>query len=498
MGASDYGAGGVGASPPGGSPAGAPASPALRLHDRRLSWSAILLAAYGAVLVAIPADVGLRLPGFVLSPARALLFATLVVALLEIARDAPSRRLLPPRVVIVAWLAFLAAFAVSTVLNAPAGAFVRFGSLAIEGLLLWVLAWHVATRAGAERVATTIAAASVVVALASTVLALTGQRYDVIVRAIQGDAVAEAAPLRFGIVRQQAAFDAPLTYGIWLLAASALVVGQICQSQGRRRWLWIAGWVIVAAAAFTTVSRLVLVGLPLVVALDFSLRERWRRAAVGFLAAFVVAFVVFAVPAGVLSNVRIGSIDFDVDLGPPGTVFGLPFSTVEMTAIESSNEARIEAALAGLGAAAERPLFGWGPLTAKGIVSERLGHDNWVDNTYIAFLVEGGVVGLAAFVGLVLVVVGAALRNRGQPAGSARAVALLTMLGSAGFAAFFSLSQGYAAFWLIAGLATPTLLAAPAHRESGTAASSAVARGAPEVAQQVPHERGISDEVASP
>jgi O-antigen ligase len=465
--------------------------------DLRLPWSGALLAAYAAVLIAIPPDVGLRVSGFVLSPARALLIAAAAVAIAEVVRDRRARPALPPRVVLVAWLLFLAAFGVSTLVNGLPGGISRFGSLVVEGIVVWLLAWHVATRAGADRIATAIAAASVVVAVLSTALALTGQRYDVIVRAIGGDVTAEPAPLRFGVARQQAAFDAPLMYGIWLVAASALVLGEITRSRGVRRWLWIAGWIVVAVAAFTTVSRIVLVGLPLVVAAYFAVRERWRPSAIAFVASIVVAFFVFVVPTGALSNFRVAGMDFSVDFGPPGTVLGVPFSTPEMTAIESSNEARIEAAIAGLNAATERPVFGWGPLNAKAVVAERLGYKNWVDNTYVAFLVEGGVAGLATFVALAFVVLAFAFRNRAEPRGAARAVALLALLGASAFAAFFSLSQGYAAFWLLGGLATGALVPLVARGDTMGDRASAAA-GGPKVAHQVPRERGVPHEVAPP
>jgi O-antigen ligase len=463
--------------------------------DRPMPWSGALLAAYAATLIAIPPDVGVRLAGFVLSPARALLLVAVAVALVEVARDPDRRRPVPPRIVLVAWLLFLTAFGVSTLVNGVPGGIARFGSLVVEGIVLWLLAWHVAMRAGADRIATAIAAASVGVAVLSTVLALTGQRYDVIVRTLAGSPAVEEMPLRFGIVRQQASFDAPLMYGVWLVAASALILGEITRSAGTRRWLWIAGWAVVAVAAFTTVSRIVLVGLPLVVAVYFAVRERWRSSLMAFVASLVVAFFVFVVPTGALSSFRLGGVQFGVDFGPPGTVLGVPFSTPEMAAIDSSNEARIEAAIAGLNAATERPLFGWGPLNAKAVVEERLGYKNWVDNTYVAFLVEGGIAGLATFVGLAFVVVAIALHNRGDPRGAARAVALLALLGASAFAAFFSLSQGYAAFWLLGGLATAAF--APVLARASREPASAPAPG-PEVTHQVPRERGVTNEVAPP
>jgi FtsH-binding integral membrane protein len=84
-----------------------------------------------------------------------------------------------------------------------------------------------------------------------------------------------------------------------------------------------------------------------------------------------------------------------------------------------------------------------------------LGHPNYVDNAYLVMLIELGIAGLAAFILLVLGVFRSILPHRSALSAS-QVVSLAAILVFALLAANFATSQGYALFWLVAGLAVAT------------------------------------------
>jgi O-antigen ligase len=117
----------------------------------------------------------------------------------------------------------------------------------------------------------------------------------------------------------------------------------------------------------------------------------------------------------------------------------------------------------------QRPLFGWGLLMAGPVLTAHLGHPSYVDDTYLTWLVELGMIGVAAFTLLILSALRMAVPLPRSPARLSRVFALVMLVGMVVFASFLSITQGYAGFVLIFTLVTlgaeapaPEMAAAPA------------------------------------
>jgi O-antigen ligase len=115
----------------------------------------------------------------------------------------------------------------------------------------------------------------------------------------------------------------------------------------------------------------------------------------------------------------------------------------------------------------QKPLFGWGLLSAGPVLSAASGHPNFVDDTYLQYLVELGVLGFAAFALLIFAALGTAVRQPWSALHLSRLLALVCFLGTAALASFLNTTQGYAAFVLVVALATAGAQAAPSETSSG-------------------------------
>jgi O-antigen ligase len=113
---------------------------------------------------------------------------------------------------------------------------------------------------------------------------------------------------------------------------------------------------------------------------------------------------------------------------------------------------RLESLQAAWPTLVEKPLFGWGLLSAAPILSGRLGHPTFVDNTYLTDLVELGLLGCAAFALLVLASLRRALFIPRTPIHLSRVFAVLSFLAMAGFVSILSITQGYAGFVILMAL----------------------------------------------
>ena len=73
----------------------------------------------------------------------------------------------------------------------------------------------------------------------------------------------------------------------------------------------------------------------------------------------------------------------------------------EAEKFRGSNQARIEAIRVAVAAVRQRPLLGLGPSFRKASREAELGHPNYIDNTYLAIVIELGIAGLVAFLFLI-------------------------------------------------------------------------------------------------
>lgn len=412
--------------------------------------TAILLSVYAAALLAIPTGVGLDLGFAVLSPARLVLGLAGLAAIAEFRRSNASGWI---RTVVwngLAWAVFLAAAGVSTALNPSGPGLSRLTSLAIEGAGVFYLSLFVCSRAvDRRRLTLVIVGTTVVVAGATIALAALGFRYEAIVAGAVTGQMDVSAPMRFGLERQQGSFDSPLFFALWLLASSGLIVGLAEVAQRPYRWIWIVGWIIVAIAVSTTLSRIAIVGIWFALASYLAGRRMWRKSLVPGAIGVVLAVALLYLPTTGIAGVPIPGIG-GTPAASPGASASAPDPYVE---IEGSNAARVEAISAAAAAVQKRPLFGSGLLTAKSVAAGELGRTNYVDNSYLALLIELGIVGTFFFGVLLLLILRRALAaDRSDPHSVAGAIAVMALLVGAGFAATLTTTQGYSAFWLVSGV----------------------------------------------
>jgi hypothetical protein len=395
---------------------------------------------YVVALLTLPVDVGIAIAGAVLTPARLVLLAALALAALEWRSVVAALRGVP-RVIWVGWAAFLGAAMVSVLIAPSPGALARYGSLLVEGLVVFGLVfWTARAPGGLRALVTTFAATMAAVAAVVLLLAVMGYRYDHVVSDLAGTMPAPASAPRYGIERQAGPFRAPLYFAIWLTAASALLLPAIAEGARRTRALAMLAWlVLLIAVVGLTASRLALTTMFLIPAAYFLVRGPRPVGAASLVAAAGIAF---------------------------GLAWLIPPSPV----IAESNELRLAAISPALQAIAARPLFGWGLLSDSAVLSDIIGRQNFVDDTYLSLAVETGLVGLAAFVLLAGAIVLATRRGWAGPLGLALAIAVASVLGMAVLASVFQVTQGYAAFFVLAGLAVAASLRAA--DRGGSAAST--------------------------
>lgn len=414
-----------------------------------MGLTAILLSVYAAALIAIPTGIGFDLGFAVLSPARIALCLAGLAAILEFRKSNVSGWIRPVLHHGLAWAVFLGAAGISTALNPSSPGLSRLASLVIEGAGVFYLSFLVCRRAADRRRLTlVILGTTIIVAGATIALAALDLRYEaVIARVVTGQADV-SVPMRFGLGRQQGSFDSPLFFALWLLASSGLIVGFAEAAPRRHRWVWIVGWIIVAIAIGTTLSRIAIVGVWFALAGYLAGRSMWRKSLVPGAIGFALALALVYLPTTGLNGISIFGIGSTTAV--PGASAPAPDPYAE---IEGSNSARMEVVSVAVRAVQKRPLFGSGLLTAKSIAAGELGRSNAVDNSYLAVLIELGIAGLISLGVLLLMTLRRAIAaDRSDPYSVAGVIVMIALLVGAGFAATLTTTQGYSVFWLVAGV----------------------------------------------
>jgi hypothetical protein len=389
----------------------------------RAPWAVWLLGVYIVALLALPTDFGLHVGGFVLTPSRIVLLAAVLLALVEWRSLGTALRGVPP-VVWLAWAAFLAAALATTVIMPSAASWSRYGSLVAEGLVVFALVfWAASAPGGVRALVTTFAGTMAVVAAVVLVLAVFGLRFDKVLSDLAGTVPIQDASPRFGFERQAGPFRGALYFAIWMVSSSALLLPTIAEGVGRSRWLAAAGWLVllISVVALTT-SRLAITSMFVVPGIYFLVRKPRPLG--------IASLAVAAVVAVSLTTV-------------------LPTSP----AVAESNEMRLTALQAALVAIRSQPLFGWGLLNDMNVLRSILGSASYVDNTYLSVALEMGLVGLTAFLLLIASLVLATRRTWDSAQGFALLIALGAVLGMGVLASVLQVSQGYAAFFVLAALA---------------------------------------------
>lgn len=436
---------------------------------RATSLPLLLLSAYVASLILFPADFGLRLLGFVWSPARIML---LLLVLASVAMGNLSWKAVRSehRAVAVGWIAFLLAATIATVLHPSPGAVPRLLSLGIEGMVLYFVTRAVAIDAVAARTVVKVAViATLIVVIVSLIAGSVGFRYDSLLTALSGGPVPPPSGERFGFIRQQGSFPATLFFAIWLAACTALVLPWSLERDRRIVAAAAATWVIlVFGIAVLTVSR---IALPCAFLIAGLYLWRWRHRAVASAAivvAFAIAFGFASLSVGTAPDATSPSPEPGASspaVTPPAATATFPS---ESDALASSNEARVEAIKATIKAVAQEPVFGWGLLRAKDVVTSIGGSTNYVDSSYLVVAIEMGLVGLLALLGLIASVLWAGRRAWSTREGMALSLACVAILAMTAVAAYLNVTQGYATFLLLAALMVNNAAAAGGSDEGTT------------------------------
>ncbi len=405
----------------------------------RAHWATWLMALYVAALLCLPVDIGVSVYGAVLTPARFILLAAVVLGIAQ-SRSVVAALRQVPNMIWVGWAALLGAALISALL-APSGAtWARYASLVGEGLVVFALVIWAASAPGGWRALLLAFAVTIAVATALVlVFAMLGQRLDHVLSGLAGTLPAPTNAPRYGLERQAGTFRGAVYFGIWLTAGSALLMPGLANGQQRTRLLAVGAWLLLLVAVFTLIgSRLAMVSMFLVPAAYFLVRgPRWIGV-VSLIAASVVAF-------------------------------GLTFVLPSTEGIERSGTLRVTAVGAALDAITARPLFGWGLLSDMSVLGNIIGARNFVDNTFLSFAIEMGLVGLGAFLLLVVSIVFATRGAWATPRGLALLIALATVLGMGVLASVLQASQSYAAFFVLAALAVAGAVRA---RDKGQSAVS--------------------------
>ena len=116
------------------------------------------------------------------------------------------------------------------------------------------------------------------------------------------------------------------------------------------------------------------------------------------------------------------------------------------------DELRLKALQATIAAVAERPILGWGLLTAKDVVTSTGGSINYVDSSYLVVVVEMGLAGLAALLALLFAIAWQARYAVRVREGLALVLAVASIVVISLVAAFLQITQGYALFTLLIAL----------------------------------------------
>jgi hypothetical protein len=421
----------------------------------------LFLAGYCCALVALPSDFGPRLLGFVLSPSRAILAAMIVGLVLTRWLSLQSLREMP-RGVLAGWALFLGSAAISAALHPSGGVVSRYGSMVVEGFLLfWVVSVSVRAPSDLQRIALTLAVATIAVAVLTLALGLVGRSYDGLFAGIfDTSPTVLSVDTRFGLVRQQGSFAAPLFFGLWLAAASPLLLPYVERGGRAVRAMFTLGWTLLLfTVVYVTVSRMAITGALAIAAAYFLIRRPRWLGAVALVVSIVVATGFASLTAGVPSDNVVPGVSASPAPGgsaAPGASavpanIATPVPLEEQT-LAGSNALRMEALRGAAIAVSQRPLFGWGLLTAKEVVTDVGGKTNYVDSSYLALLVDLGLVGFGAFLVLLTGIAHAAWGAHRSAIGVSLGLAFIAVLAMSGLAAFLMITQGYALTWMLAAL----------------------------------------------
>jgi hypothetical protein len=383
---------------------------------------------YLAALLSLPVDIGLAVAGSVLTPARAVLLAAVVLAALQwrSVRAALER---VPRLIWIGWAAFLGAALVTAAMVPSTESWARYGSLVAEGVVVFALiCWAAMAPGGLRALMIAVAVTMIVVAAAVLILAALGQHYDQILSGLAGTEHARENSPRFGLERQAGSFRGAAYFGIWLTAASAFLLPTLAGPRGRDRWLALAGWAVLLGAVVLTGSRQAMTAMFALPGVYFLIRG--QRA------------------IGVASLVAAGAV-----------VAGVSYLPASAT-IANSTTLRIDAVGAATLAIREHLLFGWGLLKDMQVVSSITGRRNFVDDTYLSLGIEMGLVGLGAFALMIGSYLRAMWHGRHEPVALALGLAVVIVLGMGILVSFLQASQGYATFFVISALAVVAALKA--------------------------------------
>ena len=204
--------------------------------------------AYAAALIALPTTWGIDVGFMVVTPARVLLVLAIVATLAEVAPARHQTEVDPGRWLMIAWVVFLS-LAAATTLESGSPRDRALGSKILEGAGVFWVAWWACRRSPILLQSVLVATTALMAAL-TTGMAIIGLEYQAVL--FGSDSLGD---IRFGLVRQEASFDAPLFYAVWLAAAGALALGLLFTQRGRRRWLAALAWAVTAVAMVTTASR---------------------------------------------------------------------------------------------------------------------------------------------------------------------------------------------------------------------------------------------------
>jgi hypothetical protein len=423
---------------------------------RSVPPATLLLCIYVGTLILFPADFGIRMLGIVFSPARIALSLLVVVALagrvltLDVIRS-------EPRAILVGWAAFLISALATILLEPSPGAAPRLLSLAIEGAVVYFATRAVASDADSVQLVVTVAVvASLGLTVVSIVAGVVGLRYDSVLTVIGGG---EAAPSvsgeRFGFVRQQGSFPAALFFAIWLAAAAVIVLpGVLDRARLTVATTAVAWAVLVGGIAILTVSRIAVTGVFLIAGIYLWRWGHRRIAATALVIGFAIAVGFAGLSMGPTPPNSSATVSPQAGIASPSSgPSARPESyPTEAEILAGSNVLRLKALEAAVDAVRQKPAFGWGLLRAKEVVAGIGGAINYVDSSYLVVVIEMGIAGLLAFVGLIVSVFAASRAAWSNPVGMAIGLACLSILGMSTVAAYLNVSQGYATFWLLSAL----------------------------------------------
>jgi O-antigen ligase/polysaccharide polymerase Wzy-like membrane protein len=415
-----------------------------------------LLAVYVAALLIFPADFGLRAIGVVWTPARLALVA-LVAALVATRQLTLVQLRNEHRSLLVCWFAFLGAATVTALINPFTGSLARLLSLALEGFGLFLAVRSVAGAPDAARGIVRVAvAATLLVVSAALVLGVFELRYDTIFATLGGQTLPpNLSGDRFGLVRQQGSFPAALFFAVWIATSSVLVLPWTESPDGRMRMVGVAVWIVLLiGVAVLTVSRIGVTVTFVAAGVYLLLRGRRAVGAGAVICGLALALGLAGLSIGTPASTGVGTNGPNTNLASPGTSSSpnQPTYPSESDILAGSNELRVKALHATVMAVAQRPLFGWGLLSARSVVATIGGSPNYVDSSYLAMAVEMGLVGLATFLALTVAVAITGFPARLSADGLSLLIALGALLGMSVVAAYFNVTQGYSTLWLLAAL----------------------------------------------